>query len=141
GDWHGWYPTHLMGAGVTGATLGIVGMGRIGQAMARKAYYGFDMPILYHNRSESTDPEVARMGARFCPDLDAMLAQAAFVALHCPGGRETRHLFNTARFAAMQPHAFLINTSRGDVVDEAALIQALDAGQLAGAALDVYERE
>lgn len=141
GDWHGWYPTHLMGTGVTGATLGIVGMGRIGLAMARKAHYGFDMPIVYHNRSESTDPEVARMGARFCADLDAMLAQVDFVALHCPGGSETRHLFNADRLAAMQPHAFLINTSRGDVVDEAALIQALDGGQLAGAALDVYERE
>ncbi|HWK53594.1 MAG TPA: D-glycerate dehydrogenase [Hyphomicrobiales bacterium] len=141
GGWHGWYPTHLMGASVTGATLGIVGMGRIGQAMARKAHYGFDMPILYHSRSEAKDPEVARMGARFFADMDDMLAQADFVALHCPGGAQTRHLFNAGRFAAMQPHAFLINTSRGDVVDEAALIQSLDAGHLAGAALDVYERE
>jgi len=141
GTWHGWYPTHLMGSMVTGATLGVVGMGRIGQAMARKAHYGFGMSILYHNRRPSADPEVGNMQAGFCADVDELLAKSDFVAIHCPGGKDTFHLFNDERFAAMQPHAYLINTSRGDVVDEAALSRALDKGLIAGAALDVYERE
>jgi lactate dehydrogenase-like 2-hydroxyacid dehydrogenase len=141
GQWQGWYPTHLMGAQVSGATLGIVGMGRIGQAMAHKAHYGFGMNILYHNRREASDPAVARMGARFYADMDEMLRASDFVAIHTPGGKDTYHLFDAQRFAAMQPHAYFINTSRGDVVDESALIAALDAGRIAGAALDVYEQE
>lgn len=141
GQWNGWYPTHLMGAQVSGATLGIIGMGRIGLAMARKAHYGFGMKILYHNRREVVDEEVTRMGARFFADIDDLLREADFVAIHTPGGKDTYHLFDAARFANMQPHAYLINTSRGDVVDEAALIAALDEGRIAGAALDVYERE
>jgi lactate dehydrogenase-like 2-hydroxyacid dehydrogenase len=81
------------------------------------------------------------MAAHFCADIDELLRTSDFVAIHTPGGKDTHHLFNTQRFAAMQPHAYLINTSRGDVVDEAALIAALDAGHIAGAALDVYEQE
>jgi lactate dehydrogenase-like 2-hydroxyacid dehydrogenase len=141
GQWSGWYPTHLMGVMVTGATLGIIGMGRIGQAMAAKAHYGFGMKILYHNRKPVEDPAVIAMGAEYCADLAAMLAQCDFVALHCPGGPATRHLMNAERLSQMQKHAFLINTSRGDVIDEAALIQALNSGQIAGAGLDVYEHE
>ncbi|MDR2214157.1 MAG: D-glycerate dehydrogenase [Pseudomonadales bacterium] len=141
GQWRGWYPTHLMGAQVSGATLGIIGLGRIGLAMAHKAHYGFGMSILYHNRRELNDSAVARMGARFCANVDDLLQAADFVAIHTPGGQDTRHLFDARRFAAMRPHAYLINTSRGDVVDENALIAALDAGQIAGAALDVYEQE
>lgn len=141
GQWQGWYPTHLMGAMVTGATLGIVGMGRIGQAMAHKAHYGFGMKILYHNRKPVNDAEVARMGAEYCADLQDLLQRCDFVSIHCPGGAETRHMFNRDNLAQMQPHAFLINTSRGDVIDEAALVAALDAGQLKGAGLDVFERE
>jgi lactate dehydrogenase-like 2-hydroxyacid dehydrogenase len=141
GQWEGWYPTHLMGAMVTGATLGIVGMGRIGQAMAHKAHYGFGMKILYHNRRPSQDAEVQRMGAEYCSDLLDLLRRCDFVSLHCPGGAETRHMFNSENLAQMQPHAFLINTSRGDVIDEAALVAALDAGHLKGAGLDVFERE
>jgi lactate dehydrogenase-like 2-hydroxyacid dehydrogenase len=141
GEWQGWYPTHMMGAMVTGATLGIIGMGRIGLAMAAKAHYGFGMKILYHNRSRVNDPAIAAMQAEYCADMTDLLQRADFVALHCRGGPDTRHLLNAERLALMQPHAFLINTSRGDVVDEAALIAALKAGSIAGAGLDVFENE
>jgi lactate dehydrogenase-like 2-hydroxyacid dehydrogenase len=141
GQWSGWYPTHMTGAMITGATLGIIGMGRIGQAMAQRAHFGFGMKILYHNRKPVEDSEVAGMEAQYCENLATMLAKCDFVALHCPSGPATRHLMNAERFAQMQKHAFLINTSRGDVVDEAALIHALNSGQIAGAGLDVYEQE
>lgn len=141
GQWTGWYPTHLMGAMVTGATLGIVGMGRIGQAMAHKAHYGFGMKILYHNRHAVQDVEVQNMQAEYCGDLLDLLRRSDYVSLHCPGGAETRHMFSSEKFRCMQKHAYLINTSRGDVIDEQALLAALEAGQLAGAGLDVYENE
>jgi lactate dehydrogenase-like 2-hydroxyacid dehydrogenase len=141
GLWQGWYPTHLMGAMVTGATLGIVGMGRIGLAMAHRAHYGFGMKILYHNRKPVQEPEVAQMDAEYCGDLQQLLARSDFVSIHCPGGPATRHMFNRDNLAQMQPHAFLINTSRGDVVDEVALVEALEARRLAGAGLDVFEQE
>lgn len=141
GDWHGWYPTHLMGAMVTGATLGIVGMGRIGQAMAHRAHHGFGMKILYHNRRPVEDADVTSMQAEFCGDLLDLLKRSDYVSIHCPGGAETRHMLNDEKFRQMQPHAFVINTSRGDVIDETALIKALAAGTIAGAGLDVYENE
>ena len=141
GEWSGWYPTHMMGTMITGATLGIIGMGRIGQAMAGKAHFGFGMNILYHNRRPVTDTGIAAINAEFCEDLSAMLGRCDFVALHCPSGPATYHLMNSERLAQMQSHACLINTSRGDVVDEAALIQALKTGVIAGAGLDVYEKE
>lgn len=141
GEWKGWYPTHLMGTMVTGATLGIIGMGRIGLAMATKAHYGFGMKILYHNRKPVGDPAIAAMQAEYCADMTDLLKRADFVALHCRGGPDTHHLLDAERLALMQPHAFLINTSRGDVVDEAALIAALKAGRIAGAGLDVFEKE
>jgi lactate dehydrogenase-like 2-hydroxyacid dehydrogenase len=141
GEWKGWFPTHMMGTMVTGATLGIIGMGRIGLAMAAKAHYGFGMKILYHNRSRVSDPAIAAMQAEYCADMTDLLKRADFVALHCRGGPDTRHLLNAERLALMQPHAFLINTSRGDVVDEAALMAALKANRIAGAGLDVYEKE
>ncbi len=141
GDWQGWFPTHMMGSMVTGASLGIIGMGRIGLAMATKAHYGFGMKILYHNRSRVSDPAIAAMQAEYCADMTDLLKRSDFVALHCRGGPDTRHLLNAERLALMQPHAFLINTSRGDVVDEGALIASLKAGQIAGAGLDVYEKE
>ena len=141
GEWKGWYPMHLMGAMVTGATLGIIGMGRIGLAMAAKAHYGFGMKILYHNRSRVTDTAIAAMQAEYCADMSDLLKRADFVALHCRGGPDTRHLLNAERIGLMQKHAFLINPSRGDVVDEAALADALKAGRIAGAGLDVYEKE
>lgn len=141
GEWQGWYPTHMMGTMVTGATLGIIGMGRIGLAMAAKAHHGFGMKILYHNRNRVNDPAVAQMQAEHCADMTDLLKRADFVALHCRGGPDTRHLLDAERLALMQPHAFLINTSRGDVVDEAALIEALKTGRIAGAGLDVFEKE
>lgn len=141
GAWPGWYPTHMMGSMITGATLGIIGMGRIGMAMAARAHHGFGMNILYHNRSAVSDPAVAAMQAEYCADMVDLLRRADFIALHCPGGPATRHMINAEMLAHMQPHAFLINTSRGDVVDEAALIAALLSGRIAGAGLDVFEQE
>lgn len=141
GQWPGWSPTHLMGSMVSGAMLGIVGMGRIGLAMAARAHYGFGMKILYHNRRPVTDSGVERMGAEFCAELTELLQRSDVVSIHCPGGAATRHLFNRDTLACMQPHALLINTARGDVIDEAALVAALEAGQLRGAGLDVFEQE
>ncbi len=141
GKWGGWYPMHMMGAMVSGATLGIIGMGRIGMAMATRARYGFGMNILYHNRSPVNDAPIKAMQAEYCPDMITLLARADFVALHCRGGADTRHLLNAEKLAMMQKHAFVINTSRGDVIDEAALIDALRKGDIAGAGLDVYENE
>ena len=140
-QWHGWYPTHLMGTQITGATLGIIGMGRIGMSMAQKAHGGFGMKILYHNRKPVNDSTVSAMHAEYCADVQSLLQRSDFVALHCPGGKNNRHLINAEALAQMQPHAFLINTARGDVVDENALVAALQQGRIAGAGLDVYEHE
>ena len=141
GEWKGWNPTDSLGTHVTGATLGIIGFGRIGQAMAKRAHFGFDMPVVFHNRSR-IDPDIAAsLGARQLESVEAVLAESDFVSLHCPGGGANRHLMNAARFKAMKPSAFLINTARGDVVDEAALVAALKNGELAGAGLDVFEDE
>jgi lactate dehydrogenase-like 2-hydroxyacid dehydrogenase len=140
-QWHGWYPTHMMGTQVTGATLGIIGMGRIGMSMAQKAHAGFGMKILYHNRKPVNDSTVSAMHAEYCADVQSLLRRSDFVALHCPGGKNNRHLINAEALAQMRPHAFLINTARGDVVDENALVEALQQGKIAGAGLDVYERE
>ncbi|HEX2052580.1 MAG TPA: D-glycerate dehydrogenase [Actinomycetota bacterium] len=140
GSWTGWRPTHLLGTEVSGKTLGIVGLGRIGTAVARRAHLGFGMRILYHSR-HAVRPEVAaELGARR-RSLDELLAQSDFVSLHCPSTPETRHLLNARTLALMKPGAFLVNTARGDVVDEAALVRALGSGVPAGAGLDVYERE
>ena len=141
GRWDGWRPTHLLGTRVTGATLGLVGFGRIGQAVARRAAAGFGMRVLCHGR-RAVDPDVARAcGATPVDTLDTLLSASDFVSLHCPATPGTRHLIGARELARMQPTAFLVNTARGDVVDEAALLQALERGTLAGAALDVFERE
>lgn len=139
GLWQGWYPTHMMGVDITGKSLAIIGMGRIGMAMARKAYHGFGMKILYHNRREVA--EASELDAEYFSDLEDMLGLADFVALHCPSSPDTKHLINSTRLKMMKSSARLINTSRGDVVDQDALIQALKDGQIAGAGLDVYEGE
>ena len=141
GDWQGWYPTHMMGAMVSGKTLGLVGMGRIGKAVAHKAAKGFGMQILYHNRSELNKKELPELQAVYCKDLETMLPQCDFVSLHCPGGKETYQMINKQTLELMPQHAFLINTSRGDVIDEVALVQALKAKTIAGAGLDVFARE
>jgi lactate dehydrogenase-like 2-hydroxyacid dehydrogenase len=136
-QWTGWRPTHMMGTMVTGKTLGLVGFGRIARAVTKKAHDGFGMRVIFH------DPLVAAgaLGAEPRPTLEAVLRESDFVSLHCPALPETRHLMNAERFEQMKPSAFLINTARGDVVDEAALVAALERGRIAGAGLDVYERE
>lgn len=141
GNWTGWCPTHLIGTRVSGKRLGIVGMGRIGKAMAHRAHFGFGMDIVFYNRSPVDDDFTRRISARQLPSIEAVLAESDFVSLHCPGGAENRHLIDASKLAAMKPTAFLINTARGDVVDESALIDALDRGVIAGAGLDVFADE
>lgn len=141
GAWSGWRPTHLVGTKVSGKTLGLVGFGRIGQEMARRAHFGFGMDILVYNRS-AVDPDVlARFKAIQVPTLNELLPQSDFVSLHCPGGAENTKMIDGTRLDLMKPGAFLINTARGEVVDEAALAQALMFDTIGGAALDVFERE
>jgi gluconate 2-dehydrogenase len=136
GRWTGWHPTQLLGSHVTGRTLGIIGMGRIGRAIARRCHFGFGMEVIFHNRSPLADPGLP---ARQVTMAQAMAADIVVVAV--PGGAETRHLIDAAALAAMQPHGLFINISRGEVVDETALIAALHQRRIAGAGLDVYEHE
>ncbi|MBZ9793217.1 D-glycerate dehydrogenase [Rhizobium sp. 3T7] len=141
GEWAGWCPTHMIGTKVTGKTVGIIGFGRIGKAFAQRCRFGFGMDVVFYNRSPVDPAEAARYGARQLQTVEDVLALSDFVSVHCPGGAENRHLMNTARLAAMKPGAFLINTARGDVVDETALIAALEEGVIRGAGLDVYAAE
>ena len=141
GRWTGWRPTHLIGTKVSGATLGIIGFGRIGQAMAQRAHFGFGMKILVQNRSPVPPEVLARYNATQVPSIEDLLPDCDFVSLHCPGGVANRHLINARRLDLMKPGAFLINTARGEVVDEHALAQSLWFGTIAGAGLDVFERE
>ncbi|CAN7423489.1 MULTISPECIES: D-glycerate dehydrogenase [unclassified Ensifer] len=141
GEWTGWRPTHMIGSKVTGKTLGIIGFGRIGKAMAKRCHFGFDMEVVFYNRSRVDAAEAARYGARQLGTVDEVLAIADFVSLHCPGGGENRHLINAERLAMMKKGAYLVNTARGDVVDEPALIEALKNGVIKGAGLDVFEAE
>lgn len=137
GRWTGWEPTQMLGTHVTGLTVGIVGMGRIGQAVARRCHHGFGMPVLYYNRS----PKSADVPARQVGSLQELMREADVVVVAVPGGAETRGLIGVDELAAMKPTGFLVNIARGDVVDEEALIGALEAGRIAGAGLDVYARE
>ncbi len=141
GNWTGWRPTHMIGSRVSGKTIGIIGMGRIGKATARRAHFGFGMDVVFYNRSKVDDDETRAMAARQLPTIEDVLAEADFVSLHCPGGAENRHLMDGRRLAAMKRGAFLINTARGDVVDQQALIDALQSGIIAGAGLDVFDGE
>ena len=141
GNWTGWRPTHLVGTKVSGKTLGIIGYGRIGQEMARRAHHGFGMDILVYNRSQIAPDVLARCNATQVASIDDLLPQCDFVSLHCPGGAENRHLINARRLGLMKPDAFLINTARGEVIDEWALIQALMFEMIGGAALDVFDGE
>ena len=135
GNWHGWHPTQMLGTHVTGKQVGIIGMGRIGQAVARRCHHGFGMTVVFHNRS----PLTLDFPARQAPMTAAL--QADFVVLAVPASPATRHLINAETLAQMRPAAILINIARGDVVDQAALIAALQNRQIAGAGLDVYEFE
>ena len=139
--WTGWRPTHMVGTKVSGKTLGLVGMGRIARAAARRARLGFGMRVLFHDPFPPPPELVAELGLESRSSVDDVVREADFVSLHCPATPDTRHLMDAGRLALMKPTAFLINTARGDVVDEAALIAALRAKTIAGAALDVYERE
>ncbi|RWI94826.1 D-glycerate dehydrogenase [Mesorhizobium sp.] len=141
GEWRGWSPTHMAGAKVSGKTLGIVGMGRIGKATARRAHFGFGIKIVFFNRSPVDDDETRAMGAEQLPTLDDVLTASDFVSLHCPGGVENRHLIDARSLGLMKRGAFLINTARGDVVDQDALIGALQRREIAGAGLDVFADE
>ena len=141
GQWTGWRPTHLVGTKVSGKTLGIVGFGRIGQEMARRAHHGFGMDIVVHNRSRVAPDILARYNAVQADDLDDLLPRCDFVSLHCPGGSENRHLINSRKLDLMRPGAFLINTARGKVINEHDLVQALTFETIGGAALDVFDGE
>jgi len=139
GRFAGWAPELLLGVEVHGKTLGIVGAGRIGQAVAKRAR-GFAMRILYHNRTRLPEDVERELGLEYA-DLDALLKEADFVSLHCPLTPETRHLIGERELGLMKPTAVLINTARGPVVDEGALVQALREGRIYGAGLDVFENE
>ncbi len=141
GQWSGWRPTHLVGTKVSGKVLGIIGFGRIGQEVARRAHHGFGMEIVVFNRSAVPAERLSAFGARQVESIEELLPLCDFVSLHCPGGAENRHLMNGPRFDLMKPDAYLINTARGEVVDEHALIQALSFGTIGGAALDVFDSE
>ncbi len=141
GAWTGWRPTHLVGAKVSGKVLGIIGFGRIGQEVARRAHHGFGMEIVVYNRSPVPQERLDAVKAVQIDSIDALLPLCDFVSLHCPGGAENRHLIDGRRLDLMRPGAFLINTARGEVIDEHALIQALSFDTIGGAALDVYPAE
>lgn len=136
GTWEGWHPTQMLGLHVTGKRLGIIGMGRIGRAIARRCHHGFGMEVTFFNRSAVADPGVP---ARQVPFEEALGADVVVVAV--PATPETHHLINARALARMRPGAILVNIARGDIVDEAALISALSEGRIAGAGLDVYEFE
>ncbi|MEO1109668.1 MAG: D-glycerate dehydrogenase [Pseudomonadota bacterium] len=141
GNWSGWRPTHLVGTKVSGKTLGIIGFGRIGQELARRAHHGFGMKILVQNRSAVSAEVLKQFNATQVETVDDLLPQCDFVSLHCPGGSTNRHLINGRRLDLMKPDAFLINTARGEVVDEHALVQSLMFDTISGAALDVFDGE
>ncbi|MDA7423727.1 2-hydroxyacid dehydrogenase [Thalassococcus lentus] len=137
GEWKGWHPVQMLGLHLTGKRLGVVGMGRIGQAIARRCHFGFGMSVAYASRSEKTlDFPAVRYDT-----IEKLSADVDVLVVAVPGGAETHHLIGTSVFDAMQPHAHFINIARGDVVDEAALVKALEAGSIGGAGLDVYEFE
>jgi glyoxylate reductase len=140
GAFHGWAPTWMMGRRLKGKKLGILGMGRIGQALARRAK-AFGMEIHYHNRKPAAAAAVQDLGATYWESLDQMLAHADVVSVNCPHTPGTFHLLSARRLKLMQQHAILVNTARGEVVDEEALAGMLERGELAGAGLDVYEHE
>jgi glyoxylate reductase len=139
GNWKGWNLDQLCGADVWGKTLGIVGFGRIGRAVARRAS-GFQMKVIYTDAVRAPQDVEKSVNAEF-RDMNTLLAESDFISLHVPLLQETRGLFEASRFSRMKPTAFLINTSRGPVVNEAALVAALETKKIAGAALDVFENE
>jgi lactate dehydrogenase-like 2-hydroxyacid dehydrogenase len=141
GAWTGWGPTQMLGTRVSGKTLGLIGLGRIGRAVAHRAHHGFGMRVIFHDPYPPPPAAVSELGAEPRNSVDDVLREADFVSLHAPATPETRHLMDARRLALMKRDAFLINNARGDLVDEAALVAALQQGTIAGAGLDVFERE
>ncbi|MDA9180303.1 2-hydroxyacid dehydrogenase [Pseudemcibacter sp.] len=140
GKWQGWAPTDMHGTRLFGKKIGIIGMGRIGQALAKRAK-AFGMGIHYHNRNPIHQDLEAEFGATYWQSLDQMITQMDVISLNCPYTDETHHLMNNHRLGLMQKHAYLINTARGEVIDEKILIEKLSSGEIRGAGLDVYENE
>ncbi|MDB9761569.1 D-glycerate dehydrogenase [Alphaproteobacteria bacterium] len=140
GKWEGWSPTHMMGRRIWGKRLGIIGMGSIGQAVARRAI-GFGLNIHYHNRNRLPDIIEESHQATFWDDLDQMLPKMDIISINCPSTPETYHLLSRERLSSLQPHSYIINTSRGKIINEEALAELLSEGKIAGAGLDVFERE
>ncbi len=140
GEFHGWAPTWMLGRRIWGKRLGIVGMGRIGQAVARRAA-AFGLQIHYHNRKPVSPRIEEELGATYWESLDQMLARMDVISVNCPHTPGTYHLLSARRLKLLQPHAIVVNTARGEVIDEAALANALARGEIAGAGLDVFEHE
>jgi len=140
GDFHGWSPTWMLGRRIGGKRLGIIGMGRIGQALARRAR-AFGLSIHYHNRKPVGPRLAEELEATYWESLDQMLARMDFISVNCPHTPATYHLLSARRLKLIRPHAFLINTARGEIIDEGALAAMLEAGEIAGAGLDVFEHE
>ena len=140
-EWSGWRPTHMMGTKVTGKTLGLLGMGRIAQAMAYKSHFGFNMNILYYDPYFNNNEISDKFKAKPCNDLKQLLNNSDFVSLHCPSTDETRGIINKETIAMMKNSAYLINTARGDIINESDLINALRNNVIKGAGLDVYDKE
>jgi glyoxylate reductase len=140
GEWHGWSPMWMLGHRISGKRLGIIGMGRIGQAVARRAL-AFGMSIHYHNRRRLPQDIEEKLEATYWESLDQMLARMDVISIHCPHTPGTYHLLSARRLKLLKKEAYLVNTARGEVVDESALARMLDAGEIAGAGLDVFEHE
>ena len=140
GQWAGWAPSAMLGHRVGGKLLGIIGMGRIGLAVARRAR-AFGLSIHYHNRRRLPEAIEEELGASYHASVDTLLRISDVVTIHCPHTSETHEMVNAARIGAMKPTAYLINTARGEIVDEKALVAALQTGRIAGAGLDVYTHE
>tara|TARA_R110000824_G_scaffold11585_7_gene50743 strand:+ start:11370 stop:12293 length:924 start_codon:yes stop_codon:yes gene_type:complete len=140
GQWEGWKPSGMLGHCIGGKKLGIIGMGRIGQAVARRAS-GFGLSIVYHNRRQLPPAVEESLRASFVADLDELIRECDIISLHCPHTAETHELINAERISKMKASSYLINTARGDLVDEEALIEALQNEKIGGAGLDVYQNE
>ncbi len=140
GEWEGWSPTWMLGRRIWGKRIGIIGMGRIGTAVARRAK-AFGLSIHYHNRKRANPATEEELEATYWDSLDQMLARVDIVSVNCPSTPATFHLLSARRLALLQPTSYVVNTARGDIIDEDALVQALRAGKIAGAGLDVFENE
>ena len=140
-NWTGWRPTHLLGTKVTGKKLGVIGFGRIGQAVAKRAHFGFDMDIQYWDPYDIPADVTKKVNATKLDTIEDICRECDFVSINCPATKETFHLMNEERFKIMKKSAFIINTARGDIIDEKALVNALVNKEIAGAGLDVFETE